>query len=297
MQSQGEQVRELLRTSTEKASIIAPFIKVGALRNIIDVIPKDVFIRCVTRWLPEDIAAGVSDPEIIFVLEERGNYSISLVDKLHAKIYLADDRCLTGSANVTYYGLGDANGENNIEILVETTINDPNVVNTLHAISLVERPANQLDAEKARRLADNLNTTSIKTDAFWFPKSRKAERAYVLYNSPPIGYVSNADQNLLNDIAGANLQSGLNEEEFRLAIQKLLSEIPLAKSLLSGDKDMVLTRADALPHIYLASDSKFTKHDLWQSFVSWMSYFFSDILITQEISEVALRRAQVINAT
>jgi len=89
----------------------------------------------------------------------------------------------------------------------------------------------------------------------------------------------------------------MNEEEFKLAIQKLLSEIPLAKSLLSGDKDMVLTRADALPHIYLASDSKFTKHDLWQSFVSWMSYFFSEILITQEITEVALRRAQVINAT
>lgn len=294
VKSQGELVRELLRNSNKTVSIIAPFIKVVALKHLIEAVPKEVFIRCVTRWLPEEIAAGVSDPEIISVLEERGNFSISLVDKLHAKLYIADDRCLTGSANVTQYGLGEADGENNIEILVETTLDDSNVVNTLHAISLVERPADQLEAEKARRLADSFKTTSIKPDTLWFPKSRKSERAYELYNSSPIGYVGTADQVLLDDIAGAGLQSGLNEKEFRLEIQKLLSKIPLAKSLLSGDKDMILTRADALPYINLALSSDFTKNDLWQSFVSWMSYFFSEILITQDISEVALRRAQIL---
>lgn len=295
MLAKGEQVRELFRTSSEKAFIIAPFIKVDALKRIIEVIPQEVFIRCVTRWLPSEIASGVSDPEIIHLLEERGNYSISLVDKLHAKIYIADERCLTGSANVTQFGLGEADGGNNIEILVETTINDKNVSDTLHAISLVERPANLLDAEKVRRLAENLKPTSEKLNDYWFPKSRKAERAYELYNSQPVGYVSKVDQILLNDIAGANLEPGLNKEEFSFAIQKLLSEIPLAKSLLNGEKDMVLTQSDASPFISIDSNSEFTKHDLWQSFVSWMSYYFSDVLIIQEITEIALRRAQIID--
>lgn len=294
MLTQGEQVRELLRTSTEKVSIIAPFIKVGSLKRIIEAIPKEIFIRCVTRWLPEEIASGVSDPEIIYLLEERGNYSITLADKLHAKIYIADERCLTGSANVTQPGLGDVGGDGNIEILVETSINDVNVINTLHAISLIERPATQLDAEKARRLADSLKPSSIKTEYFWFPKSKKAERAYGIYSSPPKGFVTAADQIIVNDLNAANLQNGLSEESFREEVRNLLCQIPLARSLLNGEKDMILTQSDALPIIHTDSNSDFTKYDLWHSFVSWMSYFYSDILIPQEITEIALRRAQVI---
>lgn len=292
MISQGGQVRELLRSSTKSVSIIAPFIKISAFKYLLEVIPSSVHIRCVTRWLPEEVASGVSDPEIITLLEERGNFSISLVDTLHAKLYIADDRCLAGSANVTHYGLGETKGANNIEILVETTLNDLNVIGALEAISLVERPASLLEAEKARRLADCLKSTPVKPDVIWFPRSRRAERAYEFYCVPPSGYLSAADQILIDDIAQANLQLGLDEEGFRIAIRQLLAEIPLAKALLSSDKDMLLTRADALPYVTLTSGSEFTKQDLWQSFVSWMSCFFSDILITQDITEVALRRAQ-----
>lgn len=295
MISQGDQVRNLFQGATESVSVIAPYIKVNSLKRIIDIIPDDVFVKCVTRWIPEEIATGVSDPEIIQVLEERGNYAITLVDKLHAKIYISDENCLAGSANVTQPGLGESAGDNNIEVLVGCTTQDQNIVNTLNAISQVERPATLLDAEKARRLADSLKDTATRTEYFWFPKSRKAERAYQLYSTPPCGYVSNADQILLNDIESATIAPNLSEPEFNEQIRNLLAQIPLAKSLLSGAKDMVLTQADALPIIHIDSTSEFTKHDLWHSFVSWMAHFYSDLLITQEITEIALRRAQIIH--
>jgi len=296
MLTQGDQVRELLKTSTEKVSIIAPFIKVGSIKRVIEAIPKEVFIRCVTRWLPEEIASGVSDPEIIYLLEERGNYSITLADKLHAKIYIADDRCLTGSANVTQLGFGDMDGEGNIEILVEAAVSDVNVANTLHAISLSERPATQIDAEKVRRLADSLKSSVLKSEYFWFPKSKKADRAYEIYESPPSGYITAADQILLADLNAAQLRAGLSEEDFKVEIRSLLCQIPLARSLINGEKDMVLKKSDALPFIHSDSNSDFTKYDLWHSFVSWMAYFYSDLLITQEVTEIALRRAQMLRS-
>jgi hypothetical protein len=295
MISQGDQVRNLFQGATESVSIIAPYIKVNSLKRIIDIIADDVFIKCVTRWIPEEVAAGVSDPEIIQVLDERGNSTITLVDKLHAKIYIADEKCLAGSANVTQPGLGESAGDNNIEVLVGCTTQDQNIINTLNAISQVERTAKLQDAEKVRRLADSLKETITRTEHFWFPKSKKAERAFQLYNAPLSGFISNADKILVNDIESANIIPALNEPEFNEQVRSLLNQIPLAKSLLSGARDMVLTQADALPFIHIDPTSEFTKHDLWQSFVSWMAYFYSDFLITQEITEIALRRAQEIS--
>jgi PLD-like domain len=294
---QGEQIRELLKSSTTNVSIIAPFIKTNSFKAILEVIPNEVFIKCVTRWLPNEIASGVSDPEVIYLLEERGNFSLTLADKLHAKIYISDDnRCLTGSANVTQPGLGEANGDNNIEILVETTTSDVNISNTLHAISLIERPATHLEAEKARRLADSLKNTAIKTEYFWFPKSKKAEKAYSFYCSPPKNVFA-VDHILLNDIADAKLPNGLNENEFNITVRSLLYQIPLAKSLLDGEKDMMLKQSDAFPILQLTAGSEYTKFDLWLSFVNWISFFYSDCLITQEVTEIALRRAQILKST
>ena len=76
-------------------------------RSLLDVIPTATHLHCVTRWLPQEVAAGVSDPEILDMLEERGNFTLSLVDRLHAKLYIAGERCLAGSANVTLAGLGE----------------------------------------------------------------------------------------------------------------------------------------------------------------------------------------------
>ena len=51
-------------------AIIAPFIKVEALTSLLEVVPSTSHLRCVTRWLPREVADGVSDPEVFDVLEE-----------------------------------------------------------------------------------------------------------------------------------------------------------------------------------------------------------------------------------
>lgn len=286
----------LLGSACSTAAIIAPFIKVNALRSLLDPIREGVHVRCVTRWLPRDVAAGVSDPEILDVLEERGHFSLSLVDRLHAKIFLSDGRCLVGSSNVTFAGMGEGTDGNNIEVLVEANADDPSVVATLHEILQAERPATRSTAEAARRLADSLCVETIRSEAVnaaWFPSSRRPEYAFHFYSRPPGGFVRESDNDLLADLARSDIHPGLDEEEFNSAIRSLLSEIPIAKVILDSMEDITLTRADARKLLDNVADEKFSVNDLWSAFVKWMAFFFSESVIEQEISEIALRRAQI----
>ena len=296
--TQGDRIRALFENAGNGVAIISPFIKVNAIRSLLDVIPSHAYLRCVTRWLPREIAAGVSDPEILEILEERGNSSLSLVDRLHAKLYIAGDRCLAGSANVTLAGLGEGGDYNNIEVLVETTITDPGIAATLAEISQAERPATKIVAQTARRLADSISasmTPEVAIEEPWFPASRRPEHAYMFYTQPPSGYAGAADLMLLTDLATSNLQPGLEEREFQAAVRSLLASIPIAATLLEASEDTTLTRAEARVYLEKITGDEFSTNDLWLAFVNWMAYFFSDQVMKQEINEVVLRRAQVLD--
>ena len=295
--TQGHRIRALFQSAADGVAVIAPFIKVDALRSLLEVVPPTIPLRCVTRWLPQEVAAGVSDPEIFDLLEARGQFSLSLVDRLHAKIYIAGERCLAGSPNVTLAGLGEGNDAENIEVLVETTVDDPAVVATLDAISEVERPATRAMAQAARRLADCLvtsTTAALDPDAPWFPKSRRPERAYRMYFHPTNEYLGVADRVLLADLAHANLQPGRTENEFRVAIRTLLAAIPIASPILDATGDVTVTRADVQGYLETLA-GEFSTRDLWMAFVNWMAYFFADCVMKREIADIALRRAQVLD--
>ena len=295
--TQGSRIRALFENTEDDVSIIAPFIKIDALRSLLEVFPSGTHLRCVTRWLPKEVAAGVSDPEILDVLEKRGNFSLSLVDRLHAKIYIAGDRCLVGSANVTLAGLGEGRDSNNIEILVDTTIDAPGVAETLEKISKTERPATRAIAQITRRLADSLSASASSTAAIeilWSPVSRRPQDAYLFYTQPPSGYTKAADRTLLDDLAKANLQPGLEEDEFRSAIRSLLQTIPIAESFLNTTEDTTLTFADTHSYFKEITGDQCSANELWLAFVEWMAYFFNDQVMRQEITEIALRRAQIL---
>ena len=295
--TQGARIRALFENANDEVTVIAPFIKVEALRSLVQVIPTAAHLRCVSRWLPREIAAGVSDPEILDLLKTRGNFSLSLVDRLHAKLYIAGDRCLAGSANVTLAGLGEGGDGSNIEVLVETTIDEPGIAGTLEAIAQDERAATSSMARTARRLAESLSTSKTSPGALashWFPGSRRPEQAFGFYTQPPNGFLGVADQVLLDDLARSNLPPGLDEGEFRDAIRSLLMAIPLAEDLLTASEDTTLTRADATSWLEAISGDDYSPNDLWIAFVNWMAHFFSDRVMKQEIAEIALRRARLL---
>ena len=291
----GERIRMLFRDAA-KAVVVAPFMKVDALHSLLQDVPRDAHLRCVTRWLPREVAAGVSDPEVFDVLHERGNASLSLVDRLHAKLYIADGKCLAGSANVTLAGFGETQTSGNIEVLLETTTGNPEIAGILDDIDREAIEATDAMALAVRRLADSLpSPADVAPDAgefIWYPLSRNPERAFRMYESPPGGFVTTADRRLIADVADCNLLPGLNEAGFRQAVRDRLAEIPMSTVVLGGTQDFLLTRGDAGEFIESMVTDEYSSTDVWAAFVRWMAHFFGDRLTIQEVSELALRRAQ-----
>lgn len=295
--TQGERIRTLFHDATD-GIIIAPFIKVDALRSLLEALPPKLQLRCVTRWLPQDIAAGVSDVEVLALLEQRGNATLFLVERLHAKLYIADGTCLSGSANVTFAGFGESKADGNIEVLVETAADNPDIAATLEQIEEEAIPATVAMATAVRRLADSLTTSNAiphpTSTTTWQPVSRHPEAAFDMYSSPPSGFLKAADQLLLSDVANCNLPPGLGRSAFRHEIRQLLQRIPMSKPLLEATKDMLFTRHEADRYLEDLATEEYSPSDLWIAFVRWMAFYFDDRVTIQEVSELALRRAQAL---
>ena len=85
--------------------------------RLLSVVRDDVTVTCVTRWKPQDIAAGASDTRCRALVVMRGG-RFMLHPSLHAKFYSFDGAVLVGSANLTDPGMGWSPSPN-LEVLVK----------------------------------------------------------------------------------------------------------------------------------------------------------------------------------
>src|SRR6266566_1157307 len=97
--------------------LVAPYIKRPILAQLFAATKPSVSVQVITRWLPQDIRAGVTDIEVWDLVQERPRSCLRLRQDLHAKYYRADNRCLVGSANLTAAALG-LSAAPNLELLV-----------------------------------------------------------------------------------------------------------------------------------------------------------------------------------
>jgi hypothetical protein len=111
----GNALVEHVAGARREVLLVAPFVKIGALRKVLAGLRQDVGLVLVTRWRLDEIAAGVSDVESYEAIVEL-NGTVRLLDALHAKYFRADSRVLAGSANISYAALGWA-ARPNIEVL------------------------------------------------------------------------------------------------------------------------------------------------------------------------------------
>ena len=122
----GDEIVSLIVGGGSSVLIVAPFMRSGALRRLLDCIPVGVETVVVTRWRIEDLLAGASDLGVYELAEVKG-VPVFLRPDLHAKFFAVDDRCLVVSANVTDTALGWRKNTN-LELLIPADRADEPVV-------------------------------------------------------------------------------------------------------------------------------------------------------------------------
>lgn len=236
-----QQIADLMKGATGTVTVIAPFIKKAIFEEAVATVPACVEkIECVTRWAPAEVAAGVSDPEIIEVAQANDRVRIALCPSLHAKLYLAGDRCLVGSANLTGKATGRVHGAN-LELLVEVPVSHPEVQRVLDQIESTATTATPYMAAFIRQQAELLEAERGTT---WphgepvaprYPETRRPETLYALY-SGRARYTSPVEAGIIQDLAMLNVPAGLTESEFNAEVEDRLHLIPELHQLLVGER-------------------------------------------------------------
>ncbi len=285
----GEQVRGLLCSDAERYIICAPFIKRGAFTALLQCIPQseNSTIEVYTRWVPAEVAAGVSDLEVYEICASRRNTNLYLTDGLHAKLFAADQACLVGSANVTDRALGWIY-PSNIELLIPSVIEEPSVANLVQRL---QRFSERATAEKKAEVAEAAaNLTSIdlpeaveledgeRKARKWLPNCRKPQLIFRLYTSGHLrGELSSMASAAEEDLRFLNPPNGLDSVEFDEFVRQLLRSLPLFEELLRLVARDELVNGVGRRLIQSLEKSNLTEEELenyWSNVREWLIHFY-----------------------
>lgn len=132
----------LFQRARTRVLVVSAFLGEEPLDRLLQAVPDGVETRGVyARWSHEDVASRATDWRA-WDVAKRHDVTLYECSRLHAKMYIADNRALVGSANTTRGGLGlRENG--NLEVLVEVDAREPSVSEVLAEVmksSIEARP-------------------------------------------------------------------------------------------------------------------------------------------------------------
>lgn len=287
----GDLLMDLIVGARYEVLLVAPFIKHPVLSRVLAATPKHVHVRCVTRWDPAEIAAGVSDLEVWDLVRERPDTELRLRMGLHAKLYQADQRCLVGSANLTGRALGWIRPAN-LELLFETRADNVRVRELEGELDRTSVPASKPMYDAMRRSVDSLRaiqnsgevsgpeiiseSTSASVGS-WLPACRAPDRLYSAYRHREDRMIASAYADARRDLEVLSPPTNLNREAFTAYVTALLEQHPVIRLL---DEFVVTPRSSVEIHALLEANGvlpeDMTAEEAWDSLKLWLLTYFPD---------------------
>lgn len=149
-----QQVAGMLSAAERRVVVVSAFVRSETLGPLLLRVSPNVQIDLYARWRIADLVAGASDAGV-FCVAQSNNARFRVHSALHAKIYIADDNALIGSANATDSGLGRPGGKSgNLEILIKCPANCPEVRAVLEQLKAQSVAPRKFDDELIRRMRE-----------------------------------------------------------------------------------------------------------------------------------------------
>lgn len=221
---------ELLESGDSVSLLIAPFIKIDALRVLVEQKQSSGKLQVVIRLKPDDLLSGASDLSIYPYLRDQG-VQLFYNHSIHLKLFVFESNCcLVTSGNITGRGLGlSANSNVEAGALVQLDVDDWNrIYDLLNASRVFD---DQLYNRLAKYVADA--TPASSPPVFEWPEGEGKRftisslpatedvevlsRAY--FSDTLDSYSSEAVRRFAHDLATFRIPAGLSE----VALQTELS--------------------------------------------------------------------------
>lgn len=237
----GQELLDLLREAKTQVLLVAPFMKLDAATRAMAAIPAAVTdIALVTRWKPEEVAAGVSDLEVLDLVEGRPGAKLLLHPCLHAKLFRADQRCLLGSANLTSKALGWV-APPNLELLVEYDAASRAVQDLekqLLSDAIVATAEIRACVAAASASFTRMVPASSEPVETWLPSCPAPERLFNVYaDFDTFRLADSSAEAGRSDLRALDIPAGFAEVSFHQFVAATFAQMPLVqriKSRLAG---------------------------------------------------------------
>jgi hypothetical protein len=301
----GETLLEAARTARTTALLVAPFVKADVIGRIFAGLSRSVRVDLVTRWIPAEVAAGVSDLEVFDAVSARPGARLFLNAMLHAKLYRFDRAYLLGSANLTGKALG-WRAPSNIEILLPADERE-------HELRLFEESllsssmlADARYRDEVRRQVDQIilsgfDPTPLAAEvgalpASWLPTCPSPEKLWDVYSDPESArrrMVESGYEAARADIRCLGVGEGLSETQFYRVVSGVLNQMPLVR-LIEREAESGLDADKAASLIAAAGGAPpYETSDMWEILAAWLQYYFPGRYRMEPVGEV-LRYRRVI---
>lgn len=284
----SSQLVQLITQARKELLLVAPFIKVNTLQKLLENINEKVYVKCVTRWRPDEIITGVSDLEVWLLIRDRPNSTLWLRSNLHAKYYRGDQQVLIGSANLTDTALGWSR-QPNLELLVPTNV-QMEFEEVLFAGSV------QVDNsiyEHIRDIVDNIqertplqpSTITIELSdeevgeivpiEEWLPMLRHPEKLYAAYIGEFEQLGTGTRIAAISDLGMLDIPPRLNKAAFAAYVGVQLLQKPIISQVdqfVAKPQRFGAVR-DFLKTLPCSSQEGFDADFAWQTLMRWLLYF------------------------
>lgn len=273
----------LARGARREFRIVAPFIKAPQVEAALACVPPSVRATVTTRWVPEEVASGVSDLEVLDVCRAAGA-ELRLLDRLHAKLFVADGRkALVGSANLTARGLGSAVSPN-LELLLPCEPSPRSIETTLCRMDLESRPATDEERASVAALAAEVahaaaaapprRSSELVVRAAWLPEFRSPDRLFSVYHDLSRGVLDGTEPVALRDIVALGLGFDMDRPSFERAVRASLAAMPAIVDL-----DGFLRRSRRFGEVtgwleaWRPSSTRIERQRAGQTLIRWLTHF------------------------
>jgi hypothetical protein len=296
----GNQLETLCAQAQNEVVLVAPFIKVQAFARLLSQISDEAEVRCVTRWRPEEIIAGISDIEVWTLLIDRPHTSLWLQPDLHAKYYRADQQCLIGSANITATALG-WHTPANLELLVPLSsdyghlsafetelfagaiqVNQALFEQMQKTVQLFKEqyPDNQ-PGEPCELISEepDAGTSDLAiAHETWLPSLRNPEDLYLAYCGRAEDLTLASREAAFLDLQALSVPTNLSRQAFQAYIGLLLLQKPIihqVDSFLETPQRFGAV-AGLLSSLPCRQNSDFDADRAWQTLMRWLRYYLPE---------------------